>query len=430
MRLLSFALDVISTFLEIFCIYRYADVLFARRAEAPFWERRRYLYPALPILSSALLTLALNSVVLTSPYTVLAVMVQSILTMWAFWRCSLFDSAAVVGTYLFALSFSGNIEIAVIGLIGGEDLIYLTTMVQSGERAVYLILLSSYWFALNMLFVRWLEKRKIRMARSRRLAAISIAGLLGLSFLMRQMLVAFDTVPLILAYTFILIVSLCICSLYYKAQNDRLKGQMAAVSAQNEMLMERYQQLSDAYQANACLCHDMNHHLSAISRMADTEEVRNYIESLRNQPAAGSVPVRTGVDVLDVILSEMERKAEAKGVQIFFDVPALAQDPGMEKKDICALFANLLQNAVDAAATEIRFTLRPANRMLFIRVENDFTVRPVIRGGRPRPAGKDRNYHGWGTLSVEFVVEKYHGDIEYRIIGENRFRAELGVNLR
>ncbi len=164
MERLSFLLDIISTFSEIFCMYHYAEILFDHRLQGPFRGRHNQWYIVPPVVLSALLTPVLNRIVLTSPYLTLVVMIQSVLTLWALWQCRLFDAAAVIGAYLFALTLSGNIEISVTGLIGGEELIYRTTMVQGRERVIYLILLSPYWFAVNMLFSGWLKKRMIRPA--------------------------------------------------------------------------------------------------------------------------------------------------------------------------------------------------------------------------------------------------------------------------
>lgn len=425
MHILSSALDIICTIAEAFYMYNYAEALFEHRIYIPLLERHKWLFFGIPIFLTTLIVFILNSIVLTSPYTVVVLLVQSIFTIWALWRCDFLNAVAVAGGYLLALSASGTLEISITGFIGGDELIRQTTAEQGGIRAIYLCLFGVYWFAVNISFANWLKKRKIKATGTKYLAVISIIGLLGFLFIADQMLLSFNIFITTIDYFFLFAVSICIFATYYKVKNDQLRQRLEMIDAQNEMLEKKYQQVSDMYMMNARLYHDMDHHFRALYHMADGEEsIKSYIESLNYVPTAGMIKSRTSIDTLDVILSEMEKRAEDKGISINLAAQILPQDIGIEKKDMCALFANLLENSIEAALKEVNVVVKYVNKMLIVRIENDYQVEPVIRDGHLQTTKKDKLHHGWGTQSIEFVVDKYDGDIEYKV-AQDKFCVDI-----
>ena len=50
------------------------------------------------------------------------------------------------------------------------------------------------------------------------------------------------------------------------------------------------------------------------------------------------------------------------------------------------------------------------NRLLLIHVENYFEGKLVMRDGIPVTTKEDKNYHGYGMLSIRRIVEKYSGN--------------------
>lgn len=428
MYILSLALDIICTVAEAYYVYNYAEILFEHRVHNSFLERHKWSFFGMPIFIWVFIVVVLNSIVLTSPYTILMLLIYSIFSIWIFWRCDFPSAVAVAGGYLLALSISGAIEISVTGLIGGEELIRQTTAEQGGIRIIYLCLLGTYWFTVNILFAKWLKKRKLTASNTKYLAIISVVGIFSLIFMTEQMLLSFNIVLTVMDYCLLFSFSICIFAFYYKVKNNQLRQQLEMIEVQNEMLEKNYQKISDAYMMNARLYHDMNHHFKALYHMAEDEEnIKSYIESLNYAPTEGMIESRTSIDVLDVILSEMEKRAEDKRILMNMEVQTLPQDISIKKKDMCALFANLLENSIEAASKEVSVIIKYINRMLIIRIENDYLVKPVIRSGRIQTTKKDKLHHGWGTQSIEFVVNKYSGDIEYKVL-QDKFYVDIVMN--
>lgn len=153
-------------------------------------------------------------------------------------------------------------------------------------------------------------------------------------------------------------------------------------------------------------------------------QARRYIESLQNTLNFVEIERWTGIDVIDVILNEMKKGAKGKGVYLDINAGMVSQDIGIEKKDMCSLFANLLENAVEAAKEEVVVTIKYVHRMLLVEVKNDCQVKPLTKDGRLMTRKENALCHGLGTQNIERIVRKYGGTIEYEI-QENEFYVNI-----
>ena len=53
--------------------------------------------------------------------------------------------------------------------------------------------------------------------------------------------------------------------------------------------------------------------------------------------------------------------------------------------------------------------------MLFMTVENSIEEQPLKDGNKWVTSKGDKNLHGYGLLSVERIIQKYEGMIEYGV---------------
>ena len=102
----------------------------------------------------------------------------------------------------------------------------------------------------------------------------------------------------------------------------------------------------------------------------------------------------------------------------------------IQKKDLCALFANLTENALEAAKSRICFTTRTVPGMLLLEIENDYREKPELSEGHLQKKKADSTRHGWGLRIVEQIVKKYEGQINYEIAEETGgFQVRVWLNL-
>ncbi len=426
--LLAQLVDLVCTFNEAFWLWRYIDLLYERRKMRGILEREKWLLPGIQMGCFMIIVMVMNKLVqLVSPYTIHILFVQSMAAACIFWKCNIWDGAAIAGGYLFALTAVGVTEVSLTGVLGEDVLIRQTTAETGWIRVVYLCILGPIWCGINCVVYGLLKKKNVNTASLKYLACLSVTGLLGFTNIILQMLSNFDVQINIVWYVFLFSIALGIFGGYYKIKSQQIQERMRMLDDQNRMLESKYGEISALYHENARNYHDFSHHLTAILHMIEKgkdDEVKQYIISLRNLPQSVTVKIRTGIDVVDVILSEMERKAADKGIAVAIHSQMLPEKLPIEKRDLCALLANLLENAMEAAEKEINVVLKSVNSMLLIQIQNDYRVEPIWMDGRLRSLKPDAAHHGWGTQSIEYVVKKYHGSVEYKS-EEGRFCVDI-----
>jgi sensor histidine kinase regulating citrate/malate metabolism len=128
-----------------------------------------------------------------------------------------------------------------------------------------------------------------------------------------------------------------------------------------------------------------------------------------------------------MILSDKEQKADKQKTQIVMVTQHLSKNTSIEQKDICALFSNLLDNAIEAKPKRIDVIIKQVQGMLMVQVRNDIVEKPRKENGRFLTRKSNQIEHGWGLRSVEAVVEKYFGSIEY-LVDDKSFSVNILMN--
>lgn len=407
---MSQILDVICTLNEVYYFYWIIGEILESRNVNKIKAKK-----VLLIVVETTMVLGMNSIVLTSAYTTMMVLIYSCVTVLLFWKCDIFQAIALTGSYFLLILGKGIFEITIIGGIGGDTLIQKTMMKQGLERFIYLVVAGSTLWMIMALLHRTIKKRHISVENTKYLTCISVMGVCGMAFISVQILSGFSIEITAVYYAFLIVLSVIIFTGYYIVQYKRLAEQVKLLDSRNELLEKSYDRISDIYSSNARLYHDMKHHLSALQFMMEEgkeEEAKVYLAELCPEEEILKNSY-TGIDILDVILSEKKYQAENRGIKIVIEAQQLPQNISIEKKDICAVFANLLDNAIEADPTCIQIKIRFIRQMLAVCIKNDYKRDLKEKKGRFISTKKEENLHGWGLKSVEKCVEKYQGTIEY-----------------
>ncbi len=109
------------------------------------------------------------------------------------------------------------------------------------------------------------------------------------------------------------------------------------------------------------------------------------------------------------------------------DIPILYSNNDINNKDLCLLFINLLSNAIEAARGHVHVRMCQVHKMLLIEVINDFKEKPNGDRTKLRTTKNDKDKHGWGIRIIESIVNKYDGNLEYRV-DDSRVHVEIMIN--
>lgn len=214
------------------------------------------------------------------------------------------------------------------------------------------------------------------------------------------------------------LVSLLLMVCFYFRQSQ-LKMQISVLDTQYELIESQYVRAQNFYTENAKLYHDIKHHLRALERLlqhGDQREALSYIESVQEPLQCKMIPVHTGVDIVDTVIYEAKEKAEQRNILLVVETPILPSGLKLEDRELCVLFANLLNNALEAAKEQIRLNIAITAGFLVIEMQNDYKKKPVVKNNHfVSEREQDSLAHGWGMKIIEQIVEKYQGELSIRV---------------
>lgn len=179
--------------------------------------------------------------------------------------------------------------------------------------------------------------------------------------------------------------------------------------------------------------HDFKNHvivLNAMLEQGDYEKAKGYFSSVSEEFTGKQSSFSTGNSVVDSLLSIKVVTAAMQNTEILFD--GVIPERGIEPKDMCICFGNLLDNAIEACAalpeeTErtIRIQAIPSNNVLVLSFVNPATQKSKTAFGQlPQTTKKDVKVHGIGLKNVRDIAKKYNGALH--LSSENgTFTAEL-----
>lgn len=199
-----------------------------------------------------------------------------------------------------------------------------------------------------------------------------------------------------------------LCTLYaYQRLCHSLQAQVTlqslAQAAQTQKVYIAEAQMR--YEQTKAFRHDIKNHLSVLGGLLNNgrlEESIAYLQTLETVSSSLSFPHQTGNPVVDILLGEKLGMAEANGITI--DVYLILPKPcGIDDFDLCVIFANALDNAINACRSIeetrlIRIRGERQGDFYMLEFENTCSDEPLP------PAGT-------GLSNIKAVAEKYHGAV-------------------
>ena len=179
--------------------------------------------------------------------------------------------------------------------------------------------------------------------------------------------------------------------------------------------------------------HDFKNHvivLNAMLEQGEYEKAKNYFSTVSEELTGRKNTFSTGNSVVDSLLNIKVVSAALQNTEILFD--GAIPEHGIEPKDMCICFGNLLDNAIEACAnlpegTERKISIRAVtkNNILILSFMNPVSSTKKLSGGElPKTTKKDVKVHGIGLKNVRDTAKKYNGSL-YLSIEQGQFTAEL-----
>ncbi len=163
-------------------------------------------------------------------------------------------------------------------------------------------------------------------------------------------------------------------------------------------------------------CHDLKYQIAQLEAMDDQTQ-RRAIQELEQSVMIYDSMVETGCDALDLVLTEKSLICEKHKIKLSSMVDG-AKLNFLAASDIYALFGNALDNAIESVCKAeedrriISLKVSAEGQMLFIHLDNYCAEAPKFVGEFPVTTKDNDLFHGFGTRSIRYIVQCYHGDVK------------------
>jgi hypothetical protein len=196
--------------------------------------------------------------------------------------------------------------------------------------------------------------------------------------------------------------------LILKNEQDLLKTQVTAAQV-------HLKSLQDSQQKTIIYRHDMHHHLNLInSYLTDNnkEAAQRYIAEVENCIEDVVVEKYCNNYTVNLIISSYIDKAKNEGITVETQIN-LPEKTSISDMDLCVVFANALENAINACKNipnpkdrTLKILCKTKNNWPFIQITNSYEGKVVFVNDMP--VSTEEN-HGLGTKSIVAVAQKYGG---------------------
>lgn len=170
--------------------------------------------------------------------------------------------------------------------------------------------------------------------------------------------------------------------------------------------------------------HDMVNQLIAIKSYLDNADIsggQQYVAGLTDQLQHISSSINTGNNALDAILSTKKSLAESKGIVFNTEIRIQERLP-LDAKDLCIIFGNALDNAIEACD---RLTENAEKRIDLLLVQDAHSLFCTL--SNTAPANNDRRFttskadtinHGFGLQNIRDALANYGAEPSIEQEGE------------
>lgn len=176
--------------------------------------------------------------------------------------------------------------------------------------------------------------------------------------------------------------------------------------------------------------HDLKHQIAGLRADMTSEERQKWIDTMEQELESYRPELQTGSSVLDTIIAGKMMTCSNNHIKITCVADGNILD-FMHVADICTIFGNALDNAIESVSLIedvekrlIHLTLSTKKNFVMIQVRNYCEGTIKLRDGYPVTTKADKSAHGFGIKSIKYTVEKYSGTVTFDV-NKNWFELRI-----
>ncbi|TQI66129.1 sensor histidine kinase YesM [Clostridium sp. KNHs216] len=214
------------------------------------------------------------------------------------------------------------------------------------------------------------------------------------------------------------------------SKSDQLESEIVLIQQRMDMQYSYYQQLEIEYNNSQKIMHDIKNHVRVFERLytagQNTEGIE-YAKKISEIVDELGMKFNCNNRILNIIVNEKMKICHLDGIEFIYSVENLNLN-FIDDIDITAIFANLLDNAIEACNRIIDGTKRIELRiyqfhdMFIINLINSIQEIPVK--SEEKFLSNKKNHKAIGLSNVNSSVKKYDGDINIEV-EQGRFSVSI-----
>ena len=194
---------------------------------------------------------------------------------------------------------------------------------------------------------------------------------------------------------------------------------LARLSNREKLLCGKFDAAEQRIVRYTAFQHDIDNHLLVLSgllREKSFTQAERSADQLRTSSGRLPAGIFTGNLALDVLLKEKLGTAQDSQITAACTIN-IPEGFGVEDTDLCALFSNILDNAITAS---LNVPSERRSLSLSARVKSQFLVVEAVNAA----SGSGPIVFGTGLTNIRHIAENYHGTMETELDG-GRFRISV-----
>ena len=201
----------------------------------------------------------------------------------------------------------------------------------------------------------------------------------------------------------------------------RVRKELEAVQNVLQNQYVQYKQSRERIELINYKYHDLKHQIAVLRSEEDPKKREEFLNRMEEEIRQYEAQNKTGNKVLDTVLTTKSLYCTKHGITFTCVADGTLLD-FMDVMDICSIFGNALDNAIecelkipDKEKRLIHVTVSKQKMFLILRFENYCEETLQYQEGALVTTKKEKEFHGYGLKSIQYTANKYEGAVSMNV---------------
>ena len=217
----------------------------------------------------------------------------------------------------------------------------------------------------------------------------------------------------------------CLYGFQSHLYEQHAERELSKINAMLKAQYDHYRNYQETINLINIKYHDLKHQLAGLTAESDPQKRKEWLASMNSELESYRPQTQTGNQVLDGIIDQKLALMRQNKIR-FTCVTDGALLSFMHVTDICTIFGNALDNAIESVIVLpdpdkriVHLSVSARKQFVCIEVDN-YCDHPVkIVNGFPATTKEDVRNHGFGVKSIAYTAEKYGGNVHFDVQDKN-----------